>query len=307
MHSSVNGTKGKLTSIKSQALSHNVQDGLFGNMSFEHWQDGVRCKTIGSWNLHTYLPYGMDFFVILSSASGVAGLRGQANYDAGNTFEDAMARYRVALGEKAVSLDLGALIEDGVLAENQDLLNRVLAYGTLEPITRSNLHGILDHFYNPALPLLTPDESQVVIGLGQGGGDGLDALDFGRQPMLHPLIKKYHNQETSGTADDEEKVNFRERLSTAASLVDGSEVIVQALIKKLSKTLSTLQDGEIDVHQPLQSYGVDSLLAVELRNWIAREFQADVAVFETQGGSTFSTLGMIVAARSAIKHPAWAM
>lgn len=40
---------------------------------------------------------------------------------------DALARHRVACGEPAVSLDLGAMIDDGLLAENTDLLDRVLA------------------------------------------------------------------------------------------------------------------------------------------------------------------------------------
>ena len=39
---------------------------------------------------------------------------------------------------------------------------------------------------------------------------------------------------------------------------------------------------------PMQS--TIAQLAVELRNWIMREFQAEVAVFETMGGSTFSSL-----------------
>jgi hypothetical protein len=61
----------------------------------------------------------------------------------------------------------------------------------------------------------------------------------------------------------------------------------------------------VDIHTPLHKYGVDSLLAVELRNWIMREFQAEVAVFETMGGSTFSSLGLLIAQRSGVKHPLW--
>ena len=91
-------------------------------MSFESYNIGAACKTFGSWNLHTTLPKGMDFFIFLSSASGLVGLRGQTNYNAGNTFEDALARLRVASGEKAVSLDLGAMIDDGLLAESPELL-----------------------------------------------------------------------------------------------------------------------------------------------------------------------------------------
>jgi len=45
-------------------------------MSFDSYNTGAACKTFGSWNLHTTLPKGMDFFIFLSSASGLVGLRG---------------------------------------------------------------------------------------------------------------------------------------------------------------------------------------------------------------------------------------
>ena len=276
-------------------------------MGFESWKLGAECKTLGSWNLHTVLPKGLDFFVLLSSASGLVGLRGQTNYAAGNTYEDAIARYRVANGEKAVSFDLGAMIDDGLLAENQDLLNRVLAYGALNPVSRQQFFGILDYYCNPALPLLKPCTSQSVIGLGVGGGPGLDGVDLSRQPIFRQLLQSSERADLGAGENNEDAVNFRELLSDSGSLLEASNVVVQALIKKLSKSLSTMQDGEVDIYKPLHTYGVDSLLAVELRNWIAKEFQADVAVFETLGGSTFSTLGMLVAGRSAIKHASWTL
>jgi hypothetical protein len=85
----------------------------------------------------------MDFFLILSSVSGLSGIRGQTNYDARNPYGDACARYRVSRGEKCISLDLGAMLDDGVLAEDGNLLNRVITYGTLEGISRQMFHGVL--------------------------------------------------------------------------------------------------------------------------------------------------------------------
>lgn len=78
------------------------QDELLENMAFDGYNLGAACKTIGFWNLDTVL----HFFVLLSSASGLLGLCSQTNYNAGNTYEDVLARYRVLWGQKAVSLDL---------------------------------------------------------------------------------------------------------------------------------------------------------------------------------------------------------
>lgn len=63
----------------------------------------------------------MDFFVLLSSLSGVVGLHGQSNYACGNTYQDGLARYRTGRGEKAVSLDLGAILSVGYVAERERL------------------------------------------------------------------------------------------------------------------------------------------------------------------------------------------
>ncbi|KAH8695168.1 putative polyketide synthase [Talaromyces proteolyticus] len=285
-----------------------TQDFLFKDLDYYRWKSAVDCKTVGSWNLHSILPQGMDFFILLGSASGLAGIRGQTNYDAGNTYEDALARFRVALGEKATSLDLGAMVDDGILAENPDLLNRVLTYGTLERITRRKFYSILDYYCNPNLPVLTPAESQVAIGLGTGGGQGLDSIDFSRQPMLQPLMLAGERKAAAvfGAKNIGMNATFKEEFAASASLDKAAEVVSQAIVQKLAKSLVVMQDASsVDYHKPLQMYGVDSLLAIELRNWIVKEMKADIAVFETQGASTLSTLSMLVAGRSAIKHHDW--
>ena len=90
-------------------------------MTFDDWETSIKPKVQDSWNLHSMLPRDLDFFILLSSISGVIGNGGQANYAAGNTSMDALANYRIAHGEKAVSLDLGWMEAEGVVAENEKL------------------------------------------------------------------------------------------------------------------------------------------------------------------------------------------
>jgi len=281
------------------------RDELLENLSFDAYNQGAACKTIGSWNLHSVLPSGLDFFILLSSASGLVGLRGQTNYNAGNTYEDALARYRVSRGEKAISLDLGAMIDDGLLAENPELLKRVLVYGALNPVTRRQFFAILDYFCDPARPIASPAASQVVIGLGTGGGTGLDAVDLGKYPIFrHMAVEAMKNGAGQG-GSCEENINYTELIAASPTLVDAANIIVDALVNRLARSLSSMEGIEVDVHKPLHTYGVDSLLAIELRKWMAKEFKADIAVFEVVGGSTFSALGVLAAGRSGIQHPAW--
>lgn len=57
----------------------------------------------------------------------------------------------------------------------------------------------------------------------------------------------------------------------------------------------------IDTSKPLYEYGVDSLLALELRNWFSMELRADVAVFDIMGSANFEALCTLVMQRSALK------
>ena len=66
------------------------------------------------------------------------------------------------------------MIEDGLLAENPELLKRVLVYGALNPVTRNQFLAILDYFCDPSRPVGLLENSQVIIGPGSGGGTGLD-------------------------------------------------------------------------------------------------------------------------------------
>ncbi|KAJ5291696.1 polyketide synthase [Penicillium angulare] len=285
-----------------------ARDCLFDDLKFPDWKVAMECKTVGSWNLHTVLPKGMDFFILLASASGLAGIKGQANYNAGNVYEDAMARYRVSIGEKAVSFDLGAMADDGILAEDKELLSRVHGYGTLDVIRRETYHGLLDYYCNPELPILAPDEAQIAFGLGTGGGDALESLDYSRQPILQPLFLEGERKTAKTAAGNETGAKSRDQFAASESLENAANIFAEAAIEKLGKSLAVMQDGaSVDHHKPLQGYGVDSLLAIELRNWIFKDFNADVAVFEVQGSSTLGTLSMLVAGRSTIQHEKWSI
>lgn len=96
-----------------------LEDVTLENMSYEAFTKVLGPKTTGSWNLYQELCQEMDFYIMLSSISGVFGNPGQANYDAGNTFQDALARHAAAQGHRAYTIDIGVLLGVGYVAENK--------------------------------------------------------------------------------------------------------------------------------------------------------------------------------------------
>jgi hypothetical protein len=133
-------------------------------MSYENWSDAIASKVQGSWNLHICLG-DLDFFVLLSSITGILGSAGQANYAAGNTYLDSLARYRVSRGQKAVSLDLGVMKGEGFLAENEAFLKRWIGPGYFLQVSQEQLFALLDHYCDPSLPILSTTDSQLFIGV----------------------------------------------------------------------------------------------------------------------------------------------
>jgi len=75
-----------------------LQDSRVEKMGHKEWQTAVDPKVRGTWNIHEVFGDSLDFFVLLSSSGGVIGSFSQGNYCAGNTFQDAFARYRSGLG-----------------------------------------------------------------------------------------------------------------------------------------------------------------------------------------------------------------
>ncbi|KAF7179631.1 hypothetical protein CNMCM7691_008680 [Aspergillus felis] len=267
----------------------------FGALTYESWRASTAPKAQGSWNLHELLPQGLDFFILLSSVSGILGARGDTGYAAGNTFLDGLARYRTGIGEKAVSLDLGLFLSAGCLHENKQAREYFLSNNVLRPLSESDLHALLDIYCNHSLKSIPMEKSQTVVGITpivQEKGAG--TTDW----LQRPFARHIHMSGLGGSsASKGGKTNFAELFASAKSLEEVSCVIAQRMKTKLSRMLSISAD-ELDLGKPIHQYGVDSLTAVELRNWFAREMRADVAIFDILGGTSITSVVALAAGRS---------
>ena len=277
-------------------------------MTWDQFDDVVRPKVDGSWNLHTLLPKGMDFFVLLSSLSGIAGLYGQSNYACGNTYQDGLAQYRVARGEKAISLDLGNMLSIGYVAERAGL-SEALQSQFYMGIREIELHAILDYHCNPALPLPSPLHSQVIVGIELPTNlqaKGMEEPYWMHRPMFSHLYEMQDEVSTTTTTNSTPSpaaaINYADLLRNADCLADASDLIVDGLRTKLATTLAMAKEN-IDVTRPMYTYGVDSLTAVEVRTWFRRVVGADVAVFEILGNESIASLGVAVARKSRFVKP----
>lgn len=91
-------------------------------MTYEDFLLASRVKIDGTLSLESIFetPH-LEFFLMLSSAVNIVGASGQANYNAGNSVQDALARTRRMQGRNCryTSLSIG-WIEDAVHTANDE-------------------------------------------------------------------------------------------------------------------------------------------------------------------------------------------
>lgn len=99
-------------------------------MTFAEWEQCVRPKVQGTWNLHHATSSAkLDFFLLFSSICGVTGQWGQANYNAANSFLDAFVNYRHHQNLPASVVDIGFMGSIGMAIENSALEEKLKASG----------------------------------------------------------------------------------------------------------------------------------------------------------------------------------
>lgn len=263
-----------------------ISDRKFENMSLKEFQTAVRPKVQGSWHLHCHLPRDMDFFIMFSSVNGVIGNRGQANYAAGNTFQDALAAHRVSLGLPATSLDLGALLSVGYVADNRDrLTSGQTVAGLLDSVREDEIHTMLEYHFNPIGYRERPIQITSAISTAQDYmSRGMPSPTWMYTPLFkHLSTTNSANSSGRSNAQSQDDLNISGFLVSATSPEDVNTTIAEAIRAKLSKLL-TISIENIDLTKSVSSNGVDSLVAVEFRVWLADSVGADVPLLDIMSG-----------------------
>ncbi|KAF2180797.1 KR domain-containing protein [Zopfia rhizophila CBS 207.26] len=284
-----------------------LRDVVFEKMTYEDWVTGLRPKVQGSWNLHKYFDQpSLDFMVFCSSISGINGNPGQAQYAAGNTYQDALASYRRIRGLPAVSVNLGIMRDVGVIAEG--VANAFTPYEEALGIREPAFHALMKSLINGQLANSSylgggGCPAQVTVGLGTGDiftTFGINPPSYFSDPRFGPLgVTSTLTNAASGTSDSA-AASLASRLIEVSSTNDpaaANSIITNALVRKMADILR-MPPSEVDASRPMYQYGVDSLVALEVRNWIAKEMKANMALLEILAAVPMETFAEQIAKKS---------
>lgn len=275
-------------------LSMVLKDTGLTEMTYEDWNVAVNPKVEGTWNLHNAISLptdDLDFFLLFSSYGCLGGQWGQANYSAANTFLDAFVQYRHHQGLVASVIDLGVMGDIGYVAKNpevREMLSRIgmrilqeqnMLDGVALALSRSN--PALDQQLHTFDPSCGPNgivyrvPSQVVLGLNSSA-----SLDAASGVVWRNDVRMgiYHNITRFGKGSSQNGASVTGKHSTIKAQLASEHLsdnekqtaIAKAIAGALADFL--IKDVEnIALDRPLESLGLDSLVAMELRNWIRQQ------------------------------------
>lgn len=240
-----------------------LDDGVLLQQTWQRFARVMAAKVNGSWNLHeltSHLP--LDFFILFSSGASLMGFAGQGNHAAANAFMDALAHYRQSKGLPGVSINWGAWSDVGAAAEHN------LEEQEIETLSPQEGLQLLARTMQVDVYTGLPVYAQI-------GAFSVNWSQFfapftpGDEPRLFAEIAREIRQQATElsakiqTAPTE--TDLLERLE--AALPNKRLPILRDYIREQSALVLGLDRSHaIEPQRPLNELGLDSLMAVELRN-----------------------------------------
>lgn len=245
----------------------------------------LAAKATGTWALHrATASMNLDFFVLFSSNSSLMGAQNLGHYAAANQFLDAFAHYRGRRGLPAVSVNWGAWPHFGkTSASDRDRLYR----GGLVPMPWEGALAALGQ-------VMASDLRQIFI--GDFNWNVLKSLYESQREL--PLLE--HISDTA--AENGESVRTQQEPSAspfsrlAGSWGDERDASTLHYLTEVLASLVRTSAGQLDADLPLTDFGIDSLIALELRNRLDADFHFSISTVALLKGPTLRELARQIAA-----------
>jgi len=239
----------------------------------------LRAKVIGAWTMHSLLPKdSLDCFVLFSSFSALTPPHGQAAYAAACAFLDALAHHRARLGQPGLSVNWGAWSEVGFAASatGREAHARLEAMG-MRRMTPTQALSVLER-------LMADRRTPPQI--------GVFPMDLWRMaqadPVLEhaPLLAALGGENASAGAPSAEAFLQALRGQDRARQRD---FLSQNLHRIVAEVLQ-IAPSKLKPELPLIQLGLDSLIAVHLKNRVRKETGFDIPLVGALNGGSIASL-----------------
>ncbi len=275
-----------------------VRDASFLQQDLDRLLEVMRSKVAGARHLHELtLDQPIDFFVLFSSAAGLFGSAGQANYTAANAVLDAFALWRQALGLPAVAIGWGPWSDGGmatVLGEREQA--RLTSQGW-RPFSPREARGLFR--------ALCASRAAAVSAFSLAWPQYL--RQFRRVPAILAAFADRQPEPAAAPAPPLSMVDQVSALPASAR----QAALAAHIARQVARVLGVPGDHLVDQDLGLRDRGLDSLMAIELRNLLQTDFDRplpatlafDYPTVDAIAAYLVETLGFVVE-RPAAEAPA---
>ncbi|TGJ86695.1 hypothetical protein E0Z10_g2067 [Xylaria hypoxylon] len=294
-----------------------LHDVSFDKLCIKQWQESLAAKVHGTKHLHiATLGLPLDFFVMITSVESVVALATQSAYTASNNLQEAFARYRLRQGLPASTVSFGLISGVGKLGHNATIVqsmrrNRVLDISEfkflrsleiafidggkgcgsnrldehLDPLSSTSIIACLDP---AAMATLKREEQHHTTSVG----DPRWYSDRRVSAIMRALEDDYKYAEnqvnhSEGQSDEARssvleqlKTKFQEGIQDGPTAQDKTQSLVTDAIVGTVASMLSIEVSNISTAKPVAHYGVDSLIAAELRNWFTLAFRTDIPMLD---------------------------
>lgn len=250
-------------------------------------------KVDGTLNLKRFFDTGaLDFFVMLSSAASVAGTSGQANYNAGNAVQDALASFTQSSNCHFLAFNPG-IIEDAEVIVGNETRVQALTRSGFTPIPRDDLEKMLQYLLSPTAR--SDNLGMIVAGFTPRSLLGGTSVNGN---IRSPMFTHTHQVEN---VEAKAETKFKKKLFKDILAAGNTEELLTHTVEAVSSKLAHLiglGNDVIDLDKPIYDFGVDSLVAIELKNWMKKEFDASLQSLEILDEQDIPSLAKKILERS---------
>jgi len=251
------------------------------DLTLDEFTSVLHPKVLGGWLLHQLTKdMELDFFVCFSSASSIWGAQGQAHYASANRFLDNLAHNRTAMGLPSLSIDWGLVGAGGMVSEEYYKWLLQIGMNEIEP---EQGFEMLTRFLNTGLP-------QAIL----ANIDWKIFKEIYEARRTRPFFEKIKTQVTQIDRSKEKEKSIILPDFKKLRGEDRKNRIVSYIQKSVAQILGYEGTSVLDPQLSLLDLGLDSLMAVELRNQLRTEVRVDVTLERFIDGSSIQTLANLL-------------
>ena len=261
-------------------------------MSLDDYMKCINPKVQGTQNLDDAFGASgsLDFFIMLSSISSIMGKTGQSNYSVANAYQDAFAQSKATSKCRYIALNLAAVDGSVAITSLPPAQQEIMRQGSVL-MSFEEVFKVLEYSMSPQAN--KDDLHQMILGFDRKSMHAVhDELALAN-PIFSQVPYLDETEDTAAVAT----TDIGKMLQQATTPDEVQAIVVAGICQRFAMFIDRPPE-EISPDVSMDEFGLDSLVAIELKNWLVRIFQSTLQTSEVLDAPNIKSLAKTISLRS---------